>query len=166
VNDKQLHRLTVINVANGSKVGEVERAYVDPTRKHIVGFTIDTGGGLFSPETSVMADTVEVHSLGTGALTLDSATPGGGQTSGRYDDLIDLSGLHGREVFTESGILLGSVGDVEFDERTFAISAIGVHSGAFQGGRSVPVGQVLTIGRELVVVSRAAADSDTAAPAR
>lgn len=166
MNDKQLHRLTVINVADGSKVGEVERAYVDPKRKHIVGFTIDTGGGLFSPESSVMADTIEVHSLGTGALTLDSATPGGGQTSGRYDDLIDLSALHGHEVFTESGILLGTVGQVEFDERTFTISAINVHSGRFGGEVPVPVGQVITIGRELLVVSMAVTDAASASSGR
>jgi uncharacterized protein YrrD len=164
VNDKDLHRLTVINVADGSKVGEVERAYVDPKRKHIVGFTIDTGGGLFSPETSVMADTIEVHSLGTGALTLDSATPGGGQTSGRYDELIDLSALPGRDVVTDDGTLLGSVGHVEFDERTFAISAIDLQSSLFGGGRSIPVGQVMTIGRDLVVVSRAAAEPAAGSP--
>lgn len=158
MNDKELSRLTVINVADGSKVGEVERAYLDPVRKHIVGFAIDTGGGIFSPESSVLADTIEVHSLGTGALTLDSATPVGGETTARYDELVDLAGLRGREVFTDDGTYLGTIDHTEFDERTFTIASFDVASGLMGGRQPVPIGVVLTIGPDLVVVSRGAAD--------
>lgn len=158
MNEKELNRLIVINVADGSKVGEVERAYVDPKRKNIVGFAIDTGGGLFSPESAVMADTIEVHSLGSGALTLDSATPRGGETTARYDDLVDLASLHGHEVYTDDGTHLGKIDRIEFDEHTFALASFTIPSGLMGGGRAVPIGEVLTIGPELVIVSRGAGE--------
>ena len=154
MNSKDLKGLAVINIADGAQLGTVERAFLDPKLKQVVGFAIDTGGGLLSPESSLLADTVEVHSLGSGALTLDNASPRGGDTSARYGDLVDLHALTGREVYTESGLLLGHAGSAEFDERTFALSAIEVSPGFFQGHRAVPVGQIMTIGPEVIVVSR------------
>jgi sporulation protein YlmC with PRC-barrel domain len=159
VNSKDLKGLSVINVTDGAKVGTVERAFLDPARKQIVGFAIDTGGGFLSPESSLLADTIEVRSLGSGALTLDNATPRGGDTSARYGDLVDLATVVGREVFTESGALLGHVGEAAFDDGTYALSEIEVVHGVLQHRRTVPIGQVLTIGPEVVVVSAGAAPS-------
>ena len=156
VNSKDLKGLPVINVADGAKVGSVERAFLDPARKQIVGFAINTGGGLLSPESSLLADTIEVHSLGSGALTLDNASPHGGDTSARYGDLVDLASVVGREIYTESGTFLRHVSEAEFDEPTFALSTVEIAPGFFQSHRAIPVGQVVTIGPEVLVVAREA----------
>jgi uncharacterized protein YrrD len=159
VKSKNVKGLAVINVTDGAKVGEVERVFLDPKKKQVVGFVIDPGGGLLSPEASLLADTVEVHSLGSGALTLDSAAPRGGDTSARYGDLIDLATLHGRQVFTADGSYLGTIGSASFDERSFAMSTIEVSGGLFESTKEIPVSQIMTIGPEVVVVAAEAAGS-------
>jgi uncharacterized protein YrrD len=159
VNSKEVKGLAVINLTNGVKVGELERVFLDPKKKHVVGFVIDPGSGLLSPEASLLADTIEVHSLGSGALTLDSATPRGGDTSARYGDLIDLATLHGRQVFTVDGSYLGTIGSASFDERSFMMSAIEVSGGLFESNQEIPISQIMTIGPEVVVVAAEAARS-------
>lgn len=157
MNSKEVKGLAAINHTNGEKVGDVERAYLDPIKKHIAGFAIATEGGFLQPERAVIADTFEIHSLGSGALTLDSATPQGRDTSQRFSQLIDLDGMDGRDVFTEDGIHVGAVSGSEFSDRDYTLSSIDVAAGAFGGHRSIPVGQITTIGPDVVVVSPAVA---------
>jgi sporulation protein YlmC with PRC-barrel domain len=158
VKSSDLKGLPAINIADGAKVGDVERAYFDPAKKHIAGFAIAVEGGFLQPERAVIADTIEVHSLGSGALTLDSAEPKGGDTSQRYGDLIDLDEVIGRDVFTEGGVHVGPVSAAEFDERTFMLASIEAAPGFHKTHRTIPVGQVTTIGPDVVVVSSAALD--------
>lgn len=157
VNSKDLKGLAAINHTNGEKVGDVERAYLDPVKKHVAGFAIATEGGFLQPERSVIADTFEIHSFGSGALMLDSAKPQGKDTSQRYSSLIDLEEISGRDVFTEDGVHVGQVGSAEFSEHDFTLSSIDVVAGALRHHQTVPVGQVTTIGPDVVVVSPAVA---------
>jgi uncharacterized protein YrrD len=158
VKSSEVKGLPAININDGSKVGDVERAYFDPAKKHVTGFSIAVEGGFLHPERSVIADTIEVHSLGSGALTLESANPRGGDTSQRYGDLIDFDELVGRDVFTEGGVHVGPVSAAEFDERTFVLASLEAAPGFHKDHRTIPVGQVTTIGPDVVVVSSAALD--------
>ena len=155
MNSRDVKGLPAINVADGSQVGIVERAFLDPAEKRLVGFAIDTGAGFLSPESGLLADTIEVRSLGPGALTLTTPSPRGGQTSARYGRLVDLETLHGREVVTDGGIALGRVGSSAIDERTFTLSAIEVSAGSFRRPMAIPVGQVVSIGPDVLVVADA-----------
>ena len=133
---------------DGSSVGTVARAFLDPVRRQIVGFGIDTGGGLLSPESSLLADTVEVRSLGPHGLALITPTPRGNRIAARYGELIALDALSGREVYTADGRYLGHVVSSEFDERTFTLA--GIEDSA---GSTIPVGQVVTVGSVVVVAA-------------
>lgn len=148
--------LPAINVLDGNKVGDVERAFLDPAERRVVGFVINVQHGLFQPERALLADTVEVQALGDAALTLLNDAPQGAETTASYDRLIDLNALHGRDVYTEGGVFLGHVGDTSVDEHQFTLSAIEVTSGNFGHHASIPVAQVVTIGPEVVVVAAAA----------
>jgi sporulation protein YlmC with PRC-barrel domain len=152
VKTTHLHGLPAINVLDGSKVGDVERAYLDPAERRIVGFSIRTGGGFMKPEGGLLADSVEVQALGDAALTLLNNSPQGSETTARYDELIDLGALHGREVFTDGGTFLGHVADSELDERTFVVSTIDVAPSRMGSNQEIQIGRVVTIGAEVVVV--------------
>lgn len=153
----QIKGLPAINVLDGSKVGAVERVFLDPAERRVVGFVIDAHTGFFQPERGMLADTVEVQALGDAALTLLNDAPQGAETTATYDRLVDLNALHGRDVYTEGGVHVGHVTEAEIDERSFTLSAIGVASGSFGHGRDIPVAQVVTIGPEVVVIANAAA---------
>lgn len=157
MNTRDVKQLAAINHRDGEKVGNVERAYFDPVKKHVVGFAIATEGGFLRPERAVIADTIEIHSLGSGGLMLDSATPQGVDTSRRFSSLIDLESIDGRDVFTEDGIHVGQVSAAEFDEHRYTLSTIAVAPGFFKSDRTIPVGQVTTIGPDVIVVSPAVA---------
>ncbi|MDP9362884.1 MAG: PRC-barrel domain-containing protein [Chloroflexota bacterium] len=156
--NSDLKGLPAINIADGAKIGDVERAYFDPVKKHVAGFAIAVEGGFLHPERAVIADTIEIHSLGSGALTLDSAEPQGVDTSQRYGELIDLDEIVGRDVYTEGGVHVGHVSAAEFDERTFTLAEIEVAAGALRHQRAISVGQITTIGSDVVVVSSAVLD--------
>lgn len=147
--------LPAINVLNGTKVGDVERAYLDPVERRIVGFAIATSGGFLQPERGVLADTIEVQALGEAALTLLNSAPQGAETTRRYDELVDLAALQGREIFSVSGILLGHLADADLDERLLTLSAIDVSPHASHHPREIPVAQIVTWGPEVMVVQTA-----------
>lgn len=155
----QIKGLPAINVRDGDKVGDVERAFLNPVERRVVGFVIETQTGLFQPERALMADTIEVQALGDAALTLINDEPRGAETTANYDRLVDLNALHGRDVYTEGGVHLGHVSEAEIDERDFTLSAIRIASGLFGHDHPIPVAQVITIGPEVVVVSAAASEA-------
>ena len=152
MNSKVVKGLPVINVTDGSKIGDLERAFLDPNEKRIVGFVIDTGGGIMAPEHALLADAGEVHSLGEAALTLENAEPRGSEMTARYSDLIDLASLGGRHLYTAGGTHLGQISSSNFDERGYRLVDFDVSPGFFQTHRRVGADAIITIGPEVVVV--------------
>lgn len=148
--------LPAINVLDGDKVGEVERAYLDPVERRIVGFSINAGGGFLRSEMSLMADTVEIQALGDAALTLLSDQPQGSETVARYDALVDVNALEGRDVYTEGGVHLGHVAAATIDPHTYTLAGLELASGIFAGHLTLPVAQIVTIGPEVVVAAEGA----------
>ena len=101
-----------------------------------------------------MVDVGDARSLGPDALTLEDAlSVRGTETVARYNDLVDLDELTRRRVVTEGGTLVGQVGSATFDERTFELTGIEVAHGLFEGSTTIPMGQVITVGEDVVVVT-------------
>lgn len=166
MNDKQLKGLPVITLADGQTLGRVERAYLDPAAKRIVGFAYAASGGFMQPESSPMIDASDIEALDASGLVLaDAAAVRGQETIARYVDLIDLHELTGRQVFTENGKSLGRILSLSFDEDTFALTALEVDAGFFANPTPVPAGQILTIGGDVVVVGDAVVGEAGSAPA-
>jgi len=161
MNSKDVKGIAVISIADGRKLGTVDHAYLDPAAKRVAGFAANCGGGLFeAPDRGLLIDTAQVHSLGPDALTLADATAATGKAiEEAYGDLLFLSDLDGRQVVTEGGTDVGQVVSADFDERTFALTALETSPGHFQANQRLPIEQVITLGQDVIVVSDAVRQS-------
>ncbi len=162
MNSKQINGLAVIDIADGTKLGSLEGAFLDPAGKRIVGFGVarsDGGDGA----AFVAADAV--HALGPDALTVDDASKlSTGRAGAAGAGLVDLGDLIKHKVVTEGGAFVGQVASVEFDERSFLLTQVEVSPGRFKSNTAVPIEHVVSIGGDMVVVVNAAAADDEAAP--
>lgn len=153
MNDKQLKGIPVINVADAEQLGTVERAYLDPEARRIVGFSFHQSGGFLQPESAPLLDTSDVQSFGPDVLTLaNPAMIRGKDTAARYADLLDVQRLHGREVFTEDGQELGKIDSVEFDEHSYRLTGFELGTGFFDNPQPIVVDDIVTLGAEVIVV--------------
>ena len=177
MNSKHVKGTAVVSIADGAKIGTIDRAYFDPATKQVVGFSLASGGGLLSGggEPAMTIDIDEIHSLGPDALTVDSAAAARGQrTSAATESLVDMDDLTKRKVLTEGGTLVGQLASVDFDEKGFRLTDIEVSPGFFKSNKKVPIDQIVSIGSDVVVVADAvcapeagtAADTPTRAEGR
>ncbi len=144
----------VVSLADGKKLGSIDRVYLDPERKEIVGFSFHHGG-LFGAKTTGMVDVSDVHAFGPDAVTVDDVTAVRSELAleAHRDALIDLEDLLKRKVLTEGGTFVGQVVSVRFAQDSYRLTAIEVSPGFFQENRLVPSQEVEQIGDELIVVS-------------
>ena len=156
MNSKQIHGLSVINIADGTQVGTVDQVFLDLAAKQVVGFSITNGVGPFGG-TRDNAPTVAasgVHSLGPDALTLDDVTAAHAAWVGAaYGVLASLDDLVGRKVVTEGGTNLGNVVSLGFDEQTFAVTEVEVSPGFLKTNTHIPLDHLVRIGQDVLVVA-------------
>ncbi|MBA3413831.1 MAG: PRC-barrel domain-containing protein [Chloroflexia bacterium] len=155
---------TVVSLVDGAAIGAVERVYLDPTRKEIVGFTVHKGG-FFGGTMVGLVEVGDVHAFGPDAVTIEDAAAIRSEfaVGARRDDLIELSSLVGRKVVTEDGVALGSVAGVRFGEESFRLLALDVSPGPLQEHHEVAGAAVATIGDDLIVVAEERAAAETGA---
>ena len=166
MNGKHVKGLAVISITDGEKLWTVDRVYLDPAGKRVVGLALKRGGGLLSPEAPNLVDADDVHSLGPDAITLaDKGALRGDQTSARLGELVELDDLPKRKAVTEGGTLVGHVAGVDFDERTFRLTQVEVSPGFFKTNKHIPIEQVVSIGHDVVVVADAVCAPEGAAGA-
>jgi uncharacterized protein YrrD len=164
VNSRDVNGIAVISIADGARLGTIERAYLDPAAKRLAGFAARSGGGLLgaAPDRGLVIDVDEVHSLGPDALTLDRTDAAHrADAAADYGDLLPLEGLSKLKVVTDGGTYIGQVVSADFDERTFDLTEIEASPGFFQANRRIPIDQVITIGVDVVVVTNAVGQKDT-----
>jgi uncharacterized protein YrrD len=151
---KELTGLTVISIADGMRVGAINRVYADPAAKRIVGISVEPGSSLLEPDSRKLIDVKDIHSLGPDAVTVsDASVVRGDETNERWLELIDVDGLTKQKVVTESGEVVGSVSSVEFDKGSYQLSGIEASPGFFKSNTMIPIHQVTTIGPEMIIVS-------------
>lgn len=163
MNSKDTRGLKVVSIADGTQIGTVDEVYLDLAAKQVVGFTITQGrgpfGGALDNAPTVAASAV--HALGHDALTLDDVTAAhAAWVEAAYGPLETLDALVGRKVITEGGTDVGTIATVEFDERTFAITAVEVSPGLFQTKTHIPLDQLVRFGPDVLVVAETLADSE------
>lgn len=166
MNSKQLKGLAVISIKDGEKLGTIDQIFIDPAAKKVVGFAVKPpGSGLLMPGDASapnFIDVDDVHAVGQDAVTLsDKGAVRGDQTRAQLDQLMELDELTKLKTVTEGGTALGGVESFEIDDRGFRLREMEVSAGFFQSNRHVRIGQVISIGHDLVVVDNAvAADLD------
>jgi len=155
----------VISLADGKKLGSVDRVLLDPVHKEIVGFTFVHGGGLFGGKTSALIEITDVHAFGPDPVMVRDASVVHSDlaVSGKCDGLVDLEDLLKREVVSDGGAILGKVASIRFGEQSHQLEALEVAADAPEGRREIAGDTVMSIGEELVVVADAA---NIARPAR
>lgn len=144
----------VVSLADGAKLGTVDRVFLDPTSKAIVGFTFHSGG-FFGHRSASMVDVADVHAIGPDAITLTNASAVRSEVAigARCDGLIDLDDLLKRKVITEGGQLVGQVTAIEFDQDAYALARIEVAAGGGAPDAAIPAARITNIGTDLIVVA-------------
>lgn len=163
MNNKIVKGLAAISIADAEKIGTVTRAYFDPKKMEIVGFVISPGHGLMEAEKTSLVDVSDVHSLGPDALMVDDKTSfHGDDTGNRFDHLVDLDTLAKHKVVTEGGTFVGQVASIDFDEKTFRLTRVEASPGFFKSNKHVTLGQITTIGNDLIIVADEVVAADPA----
>ena len=159
MNDHDIKGIRVISVADAHQLGTLERAFLDPAERKVVGFGYHASGGFLKPESNPLIDTTDIQSFSTDVLTLaNEAMVRGERTTARYAQLIDLSRLHGEKIVTEDGRSLGSIHAVEFDEHSYKLTGVTVSAGHFESNTVIAADDIVTIGTDVTVVRNTVAE--------
>ena len=160
VDTKNLKGLSVISIDDGAKIGVVEKTYLNPVKRQIVGFIVGNGG-LFGGTAGVL-DASDVHSIGPDAITVNSrsAVRADAALVGQDAHLIDFDQLNSLNVMTEGGTAVGQVAGSEFDPSTLKLTAIEASPGFFKSNKTIPIDEVVSIGTDVVIVSNRVCQTD------
>jgi sporulation protein YlmC with PRC-barrel domain len=153
MNSKELHGLAVMNLESGEKLGKLARTYVDGPQKRIAGFAFTESGGFMQVESEPNIDTRDVRTVGPDAIIVDSREAiHGKNVNEHFADYLVLDELAHRPVLSANGTSVGQVASLDFDNQSFALTNIEVSSGHFSANRTIPMSQVITFGRDYVIV--------------
>jgi len=105
----------LISITNGEKLGEVKDLYLDSELTQVTAALAGEEGGLFSREALLIARP-DVQVFGVDAWLIAGAnTVVRLENIAGGDAFVKLSDLRGREIQTEGGTGIGTVGDVLLD---------------------------------------------------
>lgn len=151
---KHIKGLPVIDLADGVTQGTIERIYLNPTTKRVVGFGILADPDEPTPSSSLLVDTASVHTLGTDALTLTNTDAVRGTvTRDQLETLVEIDQLTKRQVVTETGIVLGQVVTIDLDPVSLEVERIELSPGFFKSNQWIPTEQIMRLGADVVVVA-------------
>jgi uncharacterized protein YrrD len=155
----QVKGLSVITIAEGKKVGTVGDLAVDAQGRRVTWLRIQGGGSFDRTHRSVPVDAVT--GVGTDIVTIRSEAdlqaandqPKGDNRAATGQSMVS------HRVVTEDGRFLGEIQDFEFDPQSFEVQRFIVRQGNFLSANEVtiPAGQLVTAGADVVVVSRSVA---------
>lgn len=163
---KHIKGLRVIGLRDGVTLGTIERIYVDPATKHLIGFGLMADPTGPTPASSLLVDAADVHTLGADALTLtDTEAARGTKTSEQLATLVEVDELTKRQVMTEQGVVLGEVVTVDLDPQRLQLARIELSPGFFRSNQWLPADQITRLGTDVVVVAEeVAASTDATMP--
>ena len=149
---KDLRGLAVVAIDDGRKLGTLHEVIVSPNLE-VAGILVRSGGPIKSTDRVVEAN--DIKSIGKDAVTVDLADfarnpddAGEQVQTARAGD----RGIDGKKVVTESGDLVGEIGDYTIDEATMRVTSLSVGSGLFSKGDDVRADRVVSVGPDVVVI--------------
>lgn len=160
MNSQHVNGISVVGLQEGEKLGSVARILLDKEGRHVAAFGVDSGGGLLStdaPQTRWLAAGA-VSAIGPDALTVEDRTAL--REFAPLDGILDLGEVLKRKVVTEGGTYVGQVASAELDDQGTDVTHMEVSPGFFKSNRMVPIGQVVNIGSELIIVADAVCADD------
>ena len=152
MNSKQFEGLPIISIADGTMVGSVAIAWLDPEAKEIAAFSVPEGTSLLglSPMQTRWLVASDIHAVGPDALMVaDSSRVVDAAPEG---DLRALSDFLGCKVMTEGGEAIGQLVSFDIEDHGLRIMNVEVSPGFFKSNRMVPREQVINLGQEVIIV--------------
>src|ERR671932_1538474 len=150
----------VVSLADGTRIGRVSDVLFDTAELRLAALALTTTGG------QSILPFAAVRSLGTDAVTVESATAMQGTASPAAGNVLrGLTDLAGMKAVNSDGTLLGEVRELEIDQVGGRLVSLELHRGGVLGlgGTTVtaPVATVRSIGPELVTLDLPPAEGST-----
>lgn len=105
-----LIRRAVIDMDAAERLGSIKEIIVDRGGHHVAGFVITRGESIFGGGTQRLIPASALHVIGPDAVTLRGSAIGG--NTDELTALPRISDIIGRKMVTQTGRLLGAIGDV------------------------------------------------------
>ena len=144
--------IAIVSLAEAQKVGEVEDIALDPAANQVVSFRVKHG--VFGGAQTLLA--TDVRSVGTDAIMIAGREVLRSQTPAHPTPTADAGSLGNVKVVTESGTVVGDLGDVEIDPGALTITAYFMSETFWehihQGARSFPAAAGLRFGGKLLII--------------
>jgi len=156
----------VVRLGDGVRLGTVDRLYLDPQRKEIVGFSVRRGPR-WRRSAETFVDASEVHAFGPDAVML-----GGAATSlrplarSRRGAVVDIAAFFGRSVVSEGGTDVGRIRSLVFDQTTRRLRWLEVEAKGCPVPGLVWGDEVVRLGVARIVVAEAVLAAGPARTAR
>jgi uncharacterized protein YrrD len=148
--------IAVIDVKDGTKLGEVEEVVVSPDDLRLLGFVV--GSGRFLGHEEHIVETADIRAIGDDAITVDgqeAARTSEASTEAFRDARSGKRRLEGKKVITEKGSVLGTVSDALLDEEGKQLSALLIGGGLLQSAESLHIDRVASVGPDVIVAREA-----------
>lgn len=151
---RDLKGLAVVAVQDGQRLGEVSDILLSPGDRRVVRLQISSGG-LFSGRTTLV-EMDAVSSVGPDAVMIPGRDVVRVESEESSRDLLNLREFTSLRVVSDQGRLVGTVAGAEVETpsgrlATIELAPVGL-SGLFGRRHSIPIEQVISIGRDVVVV--------------
>lgn len=155
---KDLKGLAVVAVQDGQKVGEVADIRISPSDRRVVRLQVSSGGLLGGRTTVVEMD--DVTSIGPDAVMIPNREVVRAEGEDAAQNLLNLKEFTGLRAVSDQGRLIGTVAGAEIETPsgrllTVEIAPVGI-GGMFGRRQSVGIAEVISIGRDVVVVPESA----------
>jgi uncharacterized protein YrrD len=152
----ELVGIAIINVKDGTKLGEVEEVVVSPDDLRVLGYVV--GSGRFLGHEERIVESADVRSIGNDAITVDGQEASHTSEASTEEFRTARSGnrrLEGKKVITENGTVLGTVSDAVMDASGRKLSALLIGGGILQSAESVGIDRIASVGPDVIVAREA-----------
>lgn len=152
---KKLRGMAVVSIRDGEQVGTIDDVLVDLDARAIAAMVVraagSAGGGIG------VVDMGAVRAIGHDAVMIaDRSAVTADRADQRRATFPNLGQITSLRVVTDRGTVAGGVATVHVDDRTGQLSDVEVVPSGFLGPwrhhRVVPIAQVTSIGRDVVVI--------------
>jgi uncharacterized protein YrrD len=158
ISGRELIGMPIYSLDRGEEIGEVENVIFDPDQRKVIGFVLQEGG-LFRSLQAIPFE--RIQSIGPDAILLKRDAPL--ETSSEWVDPKQVKegfNLSGRRVISDRGHEIGTLYDLDIDERTGAVTGIEIRRGLFQdtaeGKKRIDFEHIQQIGKDAIIISEAA----------
>ena len=152
----ELVGIAIIDVKDGTKLGEVEEVVVSPDDLRVLGYVV--GSGRFLGHEERIVESADVRSIGNDAITVDGQDASHTSEASTEEFRTARSGnrrLEGKKVITENNTVLSSVSDAIIDESGRQLAAILIGGGILQSAESLGVDRIASVGPDVIVAREA-----------